>query len=126
MKRILYIFTCLFLISMLVGTNWKCGKENACDCIHGTGSIIQETRQLPAFHSVFVEDNVNLIFQEDTMQKITVEAGKELIALVKTEMNGDQLHIHNDNKCNFSRRYDIPINVYIHYVRNQFFTLKSK
>lgn len=125
MKRISYI-SAILLISILVGSNWKCKKENACDCIHGTGSIVQETRQLPTFHSVYVEDNVNLIFQEDTVQRITVEAGKELIKLVKTEMKDDQLYIHNDNKCNFSRRYDIPINVYIHYVRNQFYTLKSK
>jgi hypothetical protein len=106
--------------------NWKCNRDNPCDCIHGTGNVIQQERQLPTFHSVYVEDNVNLIFQEDTIQKIIVEAGKNLINLVKTEMRGDELFLHNDNKCNFSRRYDIPINVYIHYVRNQFYSVKSK
>jgi hypothetical protein len=126
MKRKLYFFTSFLFLSALVGTNWKCNKENACDCIHGTGTIVQEERQLPVFHSVYVEDNVNLIFQEDTVQKILVQAGKQLIKLVKTEMRGDELYIHNDNKCNFSRRYDIPINVYIHYVRNQFYHVKSK
>src|SRR5665213_264569 len=126
MKRTFYIFTCFFFIATTIVTNWKCKKENDCDCIKGTGNVIQEERQLPTFHSVYVEDNVNVIFQEDTMQKIIVQAGKNLIKLVKTEMIGDELYIHNENRCNFMRRYNIPINVYIHYVRNQFYSLRSK
>lgn len=105
--------------------NWMCKKEG-CDCFKGTGDITSETRQLPAFTNVYVEDNVNLIFQEDTVQKVTVQAGKNLINKIKTEMNGDQLKITNVNKCNFVRRYDIPINVYIHYVRNQLYRIRTK
>ncbi len=126
MKRTFHIFACISFITVIIVSNWKCGKGNACDCFKGTGNVIQEERQLPTFHSVYLEDNVNLIFQEDTVQKIIVQAGKNLIRLVKTEMRGDELYIHNDNKCNFTRRYDIPINVYIHYVRNQFYSIKSK
>src|SRR5437763_903143 len=126
MRNLFYSSACVFFIAICIAVNWKCNKDNPCDCIHGTGNVVQQERQLSTFHSVYVEDNVNLIFQEDTVQKIIVEAGKNLIDLVKTEMRGDELYLHNDNKCNFSRRYDIPINVYIHYVRNQFYSLKSK
>ena len=105
---------------------WMCKKENACDCFKGTGTITSDTRQLPVFKSVYVEDNVNLIFQEDTVQKVTVQAGKNLVKNIITEMDGDQLQIRNINKCNFVRRYDIPVNVYIHYVRNQLFLIRTK
>jgi hypothetical protein len=115
-----------YLIFLLALPNWMCKKESSCDCFKGTGDVIQEERQLAAFDNVYVEDNVNLIFQEDTVQKIIVEAGKHLIKKITTEMDGSKLVIKNKNKCNFMRRYDIPVNVYIHYVRNQVYTIKSK
>lgn len=110
---------------LLVLPLWMCKKEK-CDCFKGTGDIVLVTRQLPTFRSVYVEDNVNLIFQEDTVQQVTVQAGEHLIKKITTEMNGDQLEIRNINKCNFVRRYDIPVNVYIHYVRNQVFLIRTK
>lgn len=115
-----------YLLIMLALPMWMCKKENACDCFKGTGDITSESRQLPEFKSVFVEDNVNLIFQEDTIQQIIVQAGKHLVKNIITEMDGNQLKIKNINKCNFVRRYDIPVNVYIHYVRNQFFLIRTK
>lgn len=115
-----------YLLLLFVFPQWNCKKENACDCFKGTGSITTEERQLPVFSNVYVEDNVNLIFQEDTMQKVEVKAGKHLIKNVLTEMNGATLEIRNINKCNFMRRYDIPINVYIHYKRNQLWQIRTK
>ncbi|CAN5881067.1 hypothetical protein BH11BAC7_BH11BAC7_20860 [soil metagenome] len=115
-----------YLLLVLALPSWMCKKETACDCFKGTGDVISDTRQLPAFNSVYVEDNVNLIFQEDSVQQVTVQAGKHLIKNIITEMNGDQLQIRNINKCNFVRRYDIPVNVYIHYVRNQLFLIRTK
>ncbi|MBI3510039.1 MAG: DUF2807 domain-containing protein [Bacteroidetes bacterium] len=111
-----------YLLPLLL-FSWNCKKENDCDCFKGTGEIVTEERQLPIFKSVLVENNINVIFLEDTFQRVSVEAGKHLIKLIKTEMNGDELHITNENTCNFMRRYDIPINVYIHYKRNQFYRL---
>ena len=99
----------VLLIYMLL--NEGCKKAGVCDCFKGTGEISTEERQLPTFTSVYVEDNVNLIFVEDTVQKVIVEAGKNLLKNIKTEMIGDQLQIRNINKCNFVRKYDIPINV---------------
>lgn len=122
MKRFLpYVF-----VSAAAFSGFTCKKENACDCFKRTGDIVKETRQLPVFRNVFVEDNVNLIFTEDTIQLIEVEAGENLVKLVKTEMNGDELRIRNDNKCNFTRKYDIPVNVHIHYTPGQFHTIRSK
>ncbi len=121
MKKII-----LYIVILLALPNWLCKKENGCDCFKGTGDIVVEERQFPTITSVYVEDNVNLIFQEDTIQKIIVQAGKHLIKNIITEMDGGLLKVTNINKCNFVRRYDIPIDVYIHYVRNQFFSLKTK
>ncbi len=122
MKR----FLSYALLAVVAFSGMTCKKENACDCFKRTGDIIREERQLAEFRNVFVEDNVNLIFTEDTVQTIEVEAGKNLVKLVKTEMNGDELRIRNANTCNFTRKYDIPVNVHIHYKKDQFHTIRSK
>lgn len=110
----------LLLIAAFAGIS-SCKKENACDCFKGTGSLITETRTLPAFQKISVEDNVNVIFTQDSVQQITVEAGKHLIALVKTEVVDGELRIRNDNRCNFMRRYNIPVNVYVHAPKTMYY-----
>jgi hypothetical protein len=97
-----------------------------CDCFKGTGDIVTEERQLDEFNSVFVEDNVKVTFQEDTVQRISVNAGKHLVKLIHTVVNNGELHITNDNTCNFVRSYEIPVEVFIHYKRNQFFRIRHK
>ncbi|HLG04453.1 MAG TPA: head GIN domain-containing protein [Bacteroidia bacterium] len=110
MKRVIKYLAMAMILSALV----TCRKENRCDCIKRTGSIVKEERQPGSFRSVFVEDNVNLIFIEDSVAFLEVEAGENIVDLIKTEINGDWLNIRNENKCNFTRRYDIPVNVYVH------------
>jgi hypothetical protein len=115
-----------YLFVLLAFPGWTCKKENACDCVKGTGEITTETRQLPAFRNVFAEDNVNLIFIADSTEFVKVEAGKHLISLIKTEVVNNELRVRNDNRCNFMRRYDIPINVYVHVRPAQLFHVKSR
>ncbi|HTF02995.1 MAG TPA: DUF2807 domain-containing protein, partial [Bacteroidia bacterium] len=38
---------------------------------------------------------------------------ENLLALVKTEVVDGILYIRNTNRCNFTRRYDVPITVYV-------------
>jgi hypothetical protein len=115
-----------YLFLILVIPQWMCKKDNGCGCFNGTGEVTSETRQLPVFSSVYVEDNVNLIFQEDTMQRVEVLAGKHLLHNITTEVSGGVLNIRNKNMCNFIRRYDIPIKIFIHYQRNQVGRIRTK
>jgi hypothetical protein len=104
-----------FILIMILLAIQSCKKENACDCLKRTGSVIQEIRELENFHTVHVSNHVNVVFTEDTIgpQQVKAEAGENLIALVKTEVVDGILYIRNNNRCNFTRRYDVPITVYI-------------
>jgi hypothetical protein len=92
-----------------------CKKENMCDCFKRTGDVIKETRTSEPFTSIFVQDRINVILTEDTTlpQEIIVEAGENLLPLIRTEVVNGTLRIRNDNKCDFTRRYDVAITVYI-------------
>jgi hypothetical protein len=102
----------IFLFIALAGT--QCKKENICDCIKRTGDVITERREIPSFTSLYATDNINVVLIPDSEEYVDVEAGEHLIALIKTEVSGNELQIRNNNRCNFTRSYDIPISVYVH------------
>lgn len=103
----------VFAISGFLLLFLGCKKENRCDCIKRTGSIITETRSVSDFYNVTVEDNVNVFITQDSFFEVLVEAGKNIAPLIKTEVTNGTLSIRNDNRCNWTRSYKKPFNVYI-------------
>ena len=109
----------LALVIILSGAG-GCKKENMCDCLKRTGDVTEEVRAIDPFTEIFVEDKVNVILTEDTSAApgVTIEAGENLIPLIKTEVVNGVLRIRNANKCDFTRSYDVPVNVYVTCKRN--------
>ncbi len=71
------------------------------------------TREISDFTSIYVEDNLNVFITEDPNFEVKIEAGENLIPLIKTEVVDGTLFIKNKNRCNWTRSYDKPFNVYI-------------
>lgn len=84
-----------------------------CDCLKSTGKIKKQERIVGDFTNIWLEDNVNIILTPDTIDKITIEAGENLMELIHTEIKDNYLYITNENRCNWVRRFDISINAYI-------------
>lgn len=116
--RLISVAICALLVVLSVAEG--CKKENICDCFKRTGDVKTETRSIDPFTEIFVEDKVNVILTEDTSlaPEVTVEAGEKLIPLIRTEVVNGVLRIRNDNRCDFTRRYDVPVNVYVRCKRN--------
>jgi hypothetical protein len=111
-RLIAYLF---LLISYFLFSS--CKKENMCDCIKGTGEIIKEKRTVADFTSIEVHDNIYVTLTQDSINSVEVEAGENLLPLIRTNVDGSMLRIENDNKCNWVRSYKKEIHVYLH-VRN--------
>ncbi|MEO6883447.1 MAG: head GIN domain-containing protein [Bacteroidia bacterium] len=106
----IFYFALLFLATSF----YSCKKANVCDCFESTGSIESEIRQVPIFTSIYMENNENIYLTQGATQKIEVQAGKNLLPLISTEVNSEgELDIKNYNICNFLRSYKKPINIYI-------------
>lgn len=99
----------LFLIALFP----SCKKENRCDCIKRTGSIVTETREINGFDKIFLEDNVTVFITQDSFFEVKVEAGENIVPLIKTEVIDGTLFIRNKNRCNWTRSYNKPLNVFI-------------
>lgn len=101
---------------LLVVSFFGCNKPNAPDCIKSTGNIERDERELGYFHSIQLNDNINLQLIQSDKHKAVVEAGKNLMPKITTELTADSvLVISNNNTCNWVRSYDKPINVYIEF-----------
>ena len=108
--KLKYAFCVILLASVLMG----CEKENRGDCFKSTGSITTEIRELDSFVRLEVEDNVNVFIHFGPNHSAEIEAGSNLISLIETEVKDQTLYIRNKNKCNWVRKYNVPINVTLH------------
>lgn len=91
----------------------SCKKENSCDCFKRTGTIVTVNREISGFDKLFVEDNLNVFITQGPVFDVKIESGENLISLIKTEVTDGTLYIQNKNRCNWTRSYDKPFNVYI-------------
>jgi len=112
MKKVVFI-----LFSLLLVAGISCKKSpSPGDCFKVTGSLTNEDRVISGFHNVVLKNNVNLFLKNGVVNKLTVEAGKNLLSKIKTEVNenGD-LVLSNENRCNWIRNYNVPVNVYLEF-----------
>jgi hypothetical protein len=105
-----YGFPFLFLIVLL---GWAGCEKSGVNCINSNGKTIRQERILEDFDSIDVRDYVNLILSQDSVNKVIVESGQNIISGITTEVIDRQLIIRNINKCNWLRSYDVPVNVYV-------------
>lgn len=96
---------------------FSCKEENSCDCIKSTGSIQKEIRTSSTFNKIIIDKNVNLFLTQDTINSIEVEAGENLLSLIKTTFEENSLKITNSNKCNWVRSFEPKVNVYVHFIQ---------
>ena len=106
-------FTLLFFL-LFAAAFGSCKKENRCDCIKRTGDIVVDIRQIGGFDRIQVENNVNVFVIEDSVFEVRVEAGENIVSLIKTEVKNNTLIVRNKNRCNWTRSYQKPLNVYVH------------
>jgi len=102
----------MILLSSTLLINLGCEKDGG-NCMKSSGEIILQERDISAFDSIEVYDYVNLFISQDTIYKIVVESGKNIIGGIETTVENRNLVIRNNNSCNWVRSYDKPINVYI-------------
>ena len=91
-----------------------CQKSALPDCFMSTGEIVKENRNHGYFHAVKLYDNINLHLIPAGDPGITLEAGRNLMGKLETYVDEDSvLIIRNNNRCNWVRSYDKPVNAYL-------------
>ncbi len=103
------------LLSFLLVLQFSCKNDPLADCFYSTGKITSESRECSQnFSTITVYDNINLIYTDDSVASIRVEAGNNLLSDITSDITDGNLILHNNNRCNWVRRFDIPVNIYVH------------
>jgi hypothetical protein len=98
------------------GTFFACKKAEDRSCFKSVGDYNQ--RSLPMdtpFDSLFLYDNIIYQLIPDTMNKIVLEGGSNLLKHVSIESGDGRLSVRNNNRCNFLRDYQKKITATIHF-----------
>jgi hypothetical protein len=83
---------------------FSCKKENMKDCIKSKGDETNQIRILPNnIDSVFLGNRLNFTIIQDSANFAVIKAGKNLIDLIVTQVDGTTLVINDNNKCNWVR-----------------------
>lgn len=77
-------------------------------CVHGSGNVISETRDVAEFNSISVGGNANLYITQGPVQSLRIEAEDNILRIIKTKVNGRTLEIEN-KRCIRNHK---PINIY--------------
>lgn len=105
-KQLIYIF-------IFVSVFLSCKKENCFDCVKPNGKIIIQKRDVTGFNCIHLTDKMDVYLTQAPDFKVEVEAGKNIQALIKTELDGETLKVVNTNRCNWIRGYKHRIKIYI-------------
>ncbi|PKP04172.1 MAG: hypothetical protein CVU14_00780 [Bacteroidetes bacterium HGW-Bacteroidetes-9] len=106
------LFTFHFSLFTLSLTT-SCTSEHVDDCFSNTGVQITETRTVAGFNKIELYDNVNLVLLPGASTEIEVEAGKNIVNAIKTEISDSALVIRNTMECNWVRNFDREITVFV-------------
>ncbi len=107
MKYFALILTSLLLVA--------CKKSTERTCLKSNGQESQLEIPLDSVANFILYKGLKYQFYQDTLSKVIIRGGSNVIPLVDVSNNSGELSIQNKNKCNFLRDYDKRIEVEIHY-----------
>lgn len=64
--------------------------------IHGNGKVVKEERSVAGFDEVSVSTGIEVLINQDSFEKVVVEADENIQKILKTEVAGSKLKIYLD------------------------------
>lgn len=107
MKYFVFISAILILVA--------CKKATQRTCLKSNGEESQVEIPLDSVANFMLYKDLNYHIYQDTLRKVIIRGGSNVIPLVDVKNISGELSIQNKNKCNFLRDYDKRIQVEIHY-----------
>lgn len=94
---------------LLVG----CEREQWDDCVTSTGPMRIEERSVPTFHSVDLDDRIDVVMGQRASGTVAVEAGSNLLGQIETEVVDGVLRLRNTMRCNWVRNLKKRVTVHV-------------
>ncbi len=101
------------IISMLVVLS--CKKTEDRSCFKAYGGLVTKELNLSDFEKVYMGPHLKYELVQDTVNKVLLIGGKNLLNFIETDVESGKLSVRNNNKCNFLRSYDKKVTAVIHF-----------
>jgi hypothetical protein len=92
-----------------------CDKDPFFNGLKKAGHKTSEERVLPSFRAITINDMFDVSLTKDTINKVILEGGENLLPSIVTKSENGLLTIKDDNTCSWARSYDNRISIKICY-----------
>ena len=95
------------------GNTVRTGVIDGGDCVEGKGQPVREVRSLNQFSGITIDGafDIAVVVQEGTSPSVTLNAQKELLPLIRTEVSGDSLQVYPVKSICSSRPIELTVAV---------------
>lgn len=105
-------WTLIILLSLLV---FSCKKAEDRRCFKSVGKEVTIERNVDSFDKIYVGPNMKITLVQDSLDKVVITGGDNLVNFISSDVVDGQLRIENNNTCNFLRSYKHEVSVEIHF-----------
>ncbi|MFT5859126.1 MAG: hypothetical protein ACI865_001223 [Flavobacteriaceae bacterium] len=102
----------IILLGIIVLLGCKKSEDRACFKSGGEHAVKEISPG--AFNQLELGPRIRYILVQDTVEKVIVSGGKNLINFIETNIEDGILTIENTNKCNFLRNLSLEVVVEVH------------
>ena len=96
----------MFLVIVLLSAGCV---VNIQDTITGDGKVTNQTRELPSFSGIKVGSGIDVYLTQGEPQHVEVEADENLQEWIRTEVEGNLLHIYTDKHIRLAKTKKVRI-----------------
>ena len=103
MKKNLRGLSALLLISFTL-TAFSCIAH-----IHGNGKVVKEERNISGFEEISASTGLEVVLNQDSFEKVVVEADENIQKILKTEVSGGKLKIYLEEGVNYAKKMKVYV-----------------
>jgi hypothetical protein len=79
--------------------------------IHGNGKVVKEERAVSGFDEISVSTGIEVVVNQDSFEKVVVEADENIQKILKTEVSGSKLKVYLEEGVNYAKKMKVYVTV---------------
>lgn len=103
------------VIILVLFSMFACKKAEDRRCLKGAGDTTTLEVAKEDFSKLFIGPHMHITLIQDSLDKVVVTSGQNLVKHIGTDIIEGQLRIENNNRCNFLRSYKHQVYVEVHF-----------
>lgn len=104
-----------FFFLLVMASFVSCKKAEFRSCVKSAGEEREREVLLEPYTTMFLREKVKYVLVQDTVEKVILKGGKNLLNFIECKVTDGQLEISNLNQCAFLRSYKHKVTAEIHF-----------